>query len=102
MSEHEPLPNPMPYDPDEREEVQKLLDQMDQMGPPYTGDAEARAKAETERIHQELLAGRSPQDILDELGGPDGARRVIGDYYTEDLLEEARSFSQKSQHKEEE
>ena len=84
MSEHEQLPDPMPDDPRKRAEMEGLLNTLD------IREARARAKAETDRIHQELTAGRSPQEILDELGGPDEARRIIGNEPTEDLLEEVQ------------
>ena len=88
MSEHEQLPDPMPDDPRERERVRELLGEMYHLDD--VQEAEVRAKAEAERIHQAIMDGRSPNEILDELGDVEGARRVIGDYYTEDLLKEAR------------
>lgn len=77
--ERQSLPDPMPDNPANRKGAELALQEM-----------EAAAKAEQKRIARELRNGASPQEKIDELGGPEEAARIIGRESLEDLQEEVK------------
>ena len=84
MSEHGP--DIMPEKPEDREEVEDILQEMD-----------LREVKQVKRVRQEIKDGRMPAEILDDLGGAEEARRVIGETATDDL-EEAELDAQDQAH----
>ena len=80
--EFDHMPDPTP---------DKLVDQ--KAVEAHLGEMEDQAKSERMRIEAELKAGRSAQEILDELSGRLGieeAKLIIGEYYTDDLGQTVR------------
>jgi hypothetical protein len=92
MSEHF---SPQPDDLERGVQPENLADQ--KAIEAANSEMEQAAGAEWDRIDAEIHAGRSAQEILDELGGPAEAARIIGEYYANDLQELVAEENMESQ-----